>query len=1399
MPEYVYALHDFIPEHEDEISFRAGERIEVVEKDDLYGDGWWQGKNLAGKIGLFPQGYTTPSQPGPTLDGTPQATHPPSSSSPSLSQALSSSQSSSHQAQGGGQGQRTPTVSSSVPTLQRLDEESDGAVMAATLTDVQEAIEQLGIPHPEGDTRSFSFASSRESLRDTDVEDHHEGEGEWAQDARRLLAINAQREMARRNRGEGEEEYHPPEHLEMSDESEDDDDYHHSTRVHGPGAPRPTAIGDVGAGGARLDSIVEPDEEERSVRTLEPAHPADVQEEDEREGEEPTPHLPISDIPPPSTSGSSSFPIPHPHQHQQQLHPNPEALEDAETPIPSPPLSMPGQMPLSPPIPGQGNESAQAPAFPTPSLAPSHPAVNGTSSSLTNGASSNGIANGNGFENGIKASMIPLPMSPEPTLIPSSSSPTKSHVPLPLQMIMGASPPGSVKGSGSVVPTPNSFTSSFTGQGQSVPPSQSAPQFPSIPSTLSAQSTSPPQPSTSQSISIPQSRPHPSEWTVDQVLTWLRQKGFEEAIVSKFLENDITGDVLLELDANLLKELDIPAFGKRVRIANAIADLRRPPSVNSFSDSQRNSAQLGMPQPTYGMGGMGGHQARQPSASYSNTSSGMYAPWTPASAGMFSVESAPSTGDLGMPIPSTMLATIPSANQGTYGQMNVGGMAGGMTSSPTYVGMPSPSISIGQGQGEEEFADVSGSATGTGTATGEDGDEKIPSAPSIGLGLGTPNGKVKGKPAQLSLSPSDGNIGRKKAKGGRGSVEYVASSEAADPVDRGVMSDSEADPASISKKSRRRHFGLSTDSGSSKGNVSRRVSSKDLSSSVTSATTAGGATSATSVPGSPALTNKDSVNGDGDGGSTKQGHGKAKRSIDVSRPIDRLSFFGGALSKGRKPPPKYPPTDDSHGGEKPQRSLSRYLGSQSSKKGSTTPQQTSPITPASAINAPSRSQTASPSPSASAPTELKASASAQAEYKEISLPAVLRKRSIPSADTQRMVASASSNAVDLKAGQSILDQIGRPDHSGWMRKKGERYNSWKLRYFVLRGPHLYYLKSDSKAETKIKGYINTHGYKVLADENANPGRYGFRIVHDSERPHFFSSDEQMVVREWMKALMKATIGRDYTKPVISSCNIPTIPLTVAQAMNPAPRPPSPGARDATQKANRRENPNQLSSRDARILMGLPSSETAGTFPVSSPSPNSTNTGFGETAGYYVDPPPSVMRDQSGGTMMSESAYSPVSPVSSAVVPPPSRPSRDQRPSFGRVDAQELELLKWANGYLPNNLQLTEDTLSKHAGLALFRLTEGIKGRASDPPVPDSMFPSGPSDERLEGLFKLFDLLLDEGVKMGSVSINEVRQGNKDKVMQLLRALKGWEEKRKAIARSIGMGGVQAGPWMGVQA
>ena len=58
-----------------------------------------------------------------------------------------------------------------------------------------------------------------------------------------------------------------------------------------------------------------------------------------------------------------------------------------------------------------------------------------------------------------------------------------------------------------------------------------------------------------------------------------------------FAEQDITGDVLLELDLELLKtEIGVAAFGKRKRIANAILELKQPPTTpeperNAHSES----------------------------------------------------------------------------------------------------------------------------------------------------------------------------------------------------------------------------------------------------------------------------------------------------------------------------------------------------------------------------------------------------------------------------------------------------------------------------------------------------------------------------------------------------------------------------------------------------------------------------------------------------------------------------------------------------------------------------------------------------------------------------------------------------------------------------------------------
>jgi hypothetical protein len=73
---------------------------------------------------------------------------------------------------------------------------------------------------------------------------------------------------------------------------------------------------------------------------------------------------------------------------------------------------------------------------------------------------------------------------------------------------------------------------------------------------------------------------HPIEWTVEETVDWLRSKGFDDIVCDKFIEQDITGDALLNLDATSLKtEIGIDAFGKRFRIANAIDDLRRVASV----------------------------------------------------------------------------------------------------------------------------------------------------------------------------------------------------------------------------------------------------------------------------------------------------------------------------------------------------------------------------------------------------------------------------------------------------------------------------------------------------------------------------------------------------------------------------------------------------------------------------------------------------------------------------------------------------------------------------------------------------------------------------------------------------------------------------------------------------
>ncbi|KAK3301223.1 uncharacterized protein B0H64DRAFT_353088 [Chaetomium fimeti] len=55
-------IHDFQARSSDELSLTKGDRVELLERDDEFGDGWYLGKHMAnGNSGLFPEVYTRPA------------------------------------------------------------------------------------------------------------------------------------------------------------------------------------------------------------------------------------------------------------------------------------------------------------------------------------------------------------------------------------------------------------------------------------------------------------------------------------------------------------------------------------------------------------------------------------------------------------------------------------------------------------------------------------------------------------------------------------------------------------------------------------------------------------------------------------------------------------------------------------------------------------------------------------------------------------------------------------------------------------------------------------------------------------------------------------------------------------------------------------------------------------------------------------------------------------------------------------------------------------------------------------------------------------------------------------------------------------------------------------------
>ncbi|KAF9201278.1 polar growth protein [Haplosporangium sp. Z 27] len=408
-----------------------------------------------------------------------------------------------------------------------------------------------------------------------------------------------------------------------------------------------------------------------------------------------------------------------------------------------------------------------------------------------------------------------------------------------------------------------------------------------------------------------------------------------------------------------------------------------------------------------------------------------------------------------------------------------------------------------------------------------------------------------------------------------------------------------------------------------------------------------------------------------------------------------------------------------------------------------------------------------------------------------------------------------------------LDLIGKPDYAGWLKKRGDTYRNWKSRWFMLKGVTLYYMNSPK--ENASKDYINLIGYKIIQDENIYAGKYCFKAVHDELRNFYFYTESESEMKGWLKALMKVTIGRDPSAPVISSSNIPTIPLHVARKM--APRPPSPSKRNRAlvpngQPINQQQLQQQQQQYDQKIQQQQLQQQKAFQQQLldyddqDSDGEDYINGGYGgpkvNTQGVYNSGNANAIGNASviGNTNGTSNDQS-------RTLVPPSGPNSQpqQRHSFVQSDghgdddpwrdedgegfgahkqqsqkpirpdseldsfSQAVEIqpsqgsstrwtqeqyVSWINRNIPSTVEPVSDmTQSLRSGVVLVRLIEQISGESVDKRIPNATY----TLQMLENLLTAFKFMDRVGISTDGYTVKDIFNGNEDKIILMFEAIR----------------------------
>ncbi|KAI0005236.1 hypothetical protein F4779DRAFT_621103 [Xylariaceae sp. FL0662B] len=113
--DILLAIHDFQARSSDELSLAKGDRVELIERDDEFGDGWYLGRHLVnGNTGLFPEVYTR-SAPKGVVGASPTPPNPIASAPPSANGTQSANGRPPSTPASGQDRTSTPQTTSSIP------------------------------------------------------------------------------------------------------------------------------------------------------------------------------------------------------------------------------------------------------------------------------------------------------------------------------------------------------------------------------------------------------------------------------------------------------------------------------------------------------------------------------------------------------------------------------------------------------------------------------------------------------------------------------------------------------------------------------------------------------------------------------------------------------------------------------------------------------------------------------------------------------------------------------------------------------------------------------------------------------------------------------------------------------------------------------------------------------------------------------------------------------------------------------------------------------------------------------------------------------------------------------------------------------------------------------------